>query len=84
MNHFDYETRIQYNLEHFDAETSIRRDIDVHRNESYDVLRYRDLVTQCVNYELWRNYSLKAQTEIVYCVTNTDDIRMTIGRGVRN
>lgn len=79
MEHFDYDTRVQYNLEHFASEKDIRRDVDIHRNESYDKLKYRELVTQCVNYELWHNYSLKAQTDVVYCITNTDDVQMTLG-----
>lgn len=79
MEHFDYDTRVQYNLEHFASEKDIRRDVDIHRNESYDVLKYRELVTQCVNYELWHNYSLKAQTDVVYCITNTDDVQTTLG-----
>lgn len=79
MNHFDDMTRSQYSLDRFALEADISRDVDIHRNESHDKLKYRELVTQCVNYELWKNYSLKAQTDVVYCVTNTDDIRMTLG-----
>lgn len=79
MNHFDYITRSQYNLEQFKREADITRDVDIHRNKSHDMLKYRELVTQCVNYELWKNYSLKAQTEVVYCITNTDDVQTTLG-----
>lgn len=79
MNHFDYDTRMGYYLKPFDSDSEIHQEIYIHRHATYDVPKYHELATLCVNYELRRNYSLMAQTQVKYCITNTDDIRTTLG-----
>lgn len=79
MNHFDYVTRKSYYIDNFYNDTDIYRDPNFHTRALVDRARYYQYATECVNYELQKQYGLMAQSQIRYCITNKDTIQTTYG-----
>lgn len=83
MNHFDYDTRKSYYIENFYNDTDIYMDPNFHTRALVDRARYYQYATECVNYELVKEYGLMAQSQIRYCITNKDTIQTTYGMCTR-
>lgn len=64
MNHFDYDTRKSYYIDNFYNDTDIYKDPNFHTRALVDRARYYQYATECVNYELKRQYGLMAQSQI--------------------
>lgn len=79
MNYFDYDTRKSYYLENFYNDTDVYKDPNFHTNALVDRARYYRYATECVNYELKKQYGLVAQSQIRYCITNKDSIQYENG-----
>lgn len=79
MNHFDYDTRKSYYIDNFYNDTDIYKDPNFHTRALVDRARYYQYATECVNYELKKQYGLMAQSQIRYCITNKDTVRTTYG-----
>lgn len=79
MNYFDYDTRKSYYIENFYNDTDIYKDPNFHTRALIDRARYYQYATECVNYELKKQYGLMAQSQIRYCITNKDNIQTTYG-----
>ncbi|XP_031617702.1 nose resistant to fluoxetine protein 6-like [Contarinia nasturtii] len=77
MNYFDYDTRKSYYIENFYNDTEIYKDPNFHTRALADRARYYQYATECVNYELRKQYGLMAQSQIRYCITNKDNIQST-------
>uniref|UniRef100_A0A182PVM7 Acyltransferase 3 domain-containing protein n=1 Tax=Anopheles epiroticus TaxID=199890 RepID=A0A182PVM7_9DIPT len=83
LTRFDPRTQMKYFHSRFNATDSQRITFDP--NTFRGALdwrnRYRRLANQCVNYELKRQYSLMAYTEVEYCTTNREqtdqDVRVS-------
>lgn len=80
MNHFDYITRESYYLAKFFNDTEIAQDPNIHSHALVDRARYYRYATECVNYELKKEYGLMAQSEIKYCITSQDKLQGKFGK----
>ncbi|XP_055315466.1 nose resistant to fluoxetine protein 6-like [Sitodiplosis mosellana] len=77
MNYFDYDTRKTYYIDNFYNDTDIYKDPNFHTRALVDRARYYQYATECVNYELKKQYGLMAQSQIRYCITNKDTVQTT-------
>lgn len=80
MKSFDVETRKSYYIANFYNDSDIYKDPNFHTRALVDRARYYKFATECVNYELMKQYGLMAQTQIRYCVTNKDKDQTTYGK----
>lgn len=79
MKHFDDDTRKSYFTDNFYNDTDIYKNPNFHARALVDRARYYHYATECVNYELHKQYGLMAQSQIRYCITNKDNIQTIYG-----
>lgn len=75
IEYYDYQTRMTYYVKtHTDNVTSF--DPNIFRNALVRRGRNHKKINMCVNHELKHDYGLQAQTSIVYCISNMDQIEI--------
>lgn len=80
MLYYDYETRMKYYVPKFKNDTEVTTDPNLYSNALHNRVKYHKFASMCVNFALKKQYSLLAQTDILFCETNFDDERPVVGK----
>ena len=67
MNKYDYLTQLEYFQQSFDNMLSVPLNPYVYHEGVQNRFEYNNIINQCINLKLKREFSLMAHSEVQYC-----------------